>query len=149
MKTNLFRKDTIGVYSLYANLHFTSGIATNATHPLLIGRYQDATQPVDDRVKNIYMPSRVQVGKGMIHQLIPKNGFLREYLDPSIATFHHFRECKTKTSFAVSAYSNGSTKLIRIRCDSLMKYNSTAIQQLLNLKIILTNILNVFRTLKI
>ncbi|XP_045211519.2 uncharacterized protein LOC123563025 [Mercenaria mercenaria] len=145
--TEIFRRSKVAVLSFYVNLHFTSENPRHETHPLLIKRYQDATQPVDNRVKNMFMPSRVDAGNGSSHKLYPLDGFSREYLDPSIAAIHHFRECKKDTPFELFAYVNGTVEQIKITCKSFRRNNSTAIKQLSSQDMIIKNISNVVSTL--
>lgn len=149
--TDIFRKENVGVLSLFTNLHTLSWPSENPNHPLIYGRYDKASVPVKDRVKNLYMPSRVKLAEGMIHKVLPKQGFSTRFMDPSVATIHHFRKCdrnwgKRKRKLALV---NGTLKRRWFKCHTIPRARLDSVKRLLDQKEIKDNVKKVCSTLRI
>jgi hypothetical protein len=52
---------------------------SNLSSDLYIGRFLNATDPILDRPKNIYMPSRIIPESPSTHNFVPRNGYKRYF----------------------------------------------------------------------
>ena len=68
------KKNLAGIV-FHVQIHATTWGPANNASKLFIGRYLNRTVTIDDRHKNIYMPSRVQIGSVKTHTLTPAKGF--------------------------------------------------------------------------
>ncbi|KAL4240925.1 hypothetical protein ACF0H5_001708 [Mactra antiquata] len=76
----------------FVQMHITTW--DKGKHPLFIGQYTNGTQPMADRVKEVYMPSRIIPGSVFTHRVKPLQNHTRTYISPRLATIHHFRICR-------------------------------------------------------
>ncbi|CAC5406762.1 unnamed protein product [Mytilus coruscus] len=89
-------KSSIASIAFKTSYHITSWKPVNESHPLAIGRHTDGTYPIIDRKKNVFMPSRVIIESVTTHALAPHNGYKKLFCPSSIASIHHFRECRSE-----------------------------------------------------
>ncbi|XP_045159350.1 uncharacterized protein LOC123524872 isoform X2 [Mercenaria mercenaria] len=146
-----FKQKKVGVLSLYVSVHITSWKPTNTTHPMLLGQYEDATHPLIDRIKNVYMPSRVYLQRGYIHDTFPKEGFTREFIDPDKILLHHFRTCRPQwnSSSPIKKYKNGKIETIKATCGTFSKVRYESVKALSNINTITEQVQKVSTTLRI
>ncbi|XP_053389348.1 uncharacterized protein LOC128552345 [Mercenaria mercenaria] len=123
MKTEIFRRNPVGVVTFYTYIHMTSWEPTNATHPLFIGQYEISTEPLIEAPKNMYMTSRMKCGEGTIHTVNPAKRFTRIYLDPSKAALHHFRPCRSfwLKPFPAKIFRNGTVTEDKLTCSTFSR----------------------------
>lgn len=154
---DIFKKEKhTGVLSFYNSIHLLSWEPVNSNHPLFFGRYVETTEPILDRTKHMYMPSRAHVNKGMIHNVPPKWGFKERFVDPTIATIHHYRSCAAewqsdwkKKGKVAGVLINGTLLHDHVTCDTFPRTRSETAEQILNNKEIINNIKRVCSALDI
>lgn len=74
-----FRNTNIAGIFFPVQVHADTWGATNPSHPLHIGRFNNCTFPMFDRVKGIHMPSRIQHGTVSTHSMKALPGFKRYF----------------------------------------------------------------------
>ncbi|XP_045208419.2 uncharacterized protein LOC123560247 [Mercenaria mercenaria] len=130
-----FSKSNIAGLLFSVRVHADTWGPTNVNHPLHIGRYNNCTLPMYDRVKGVYMPSRVQQGSVSTHLFRPLSGYRRTSARAQEVTMHHFRSCRKEwlrpsTSDTYKKHTYLYSKKNTTKCFDLIRTPSKIMEQL-------------------
>ncbi|KAL4228494.1 hypothetical protein ACF0H5_011542 [Mactra antiquata] len=132
-----FQRRLLSAILFKIQIHVTTWDKRN--HPLFIGQYTNGTKPMYDRVKEVYMPSRIKSGTVSTHSLKPLPKYSRTYANPRLATIHHFRTCRKEwlksdknvtKDMKNKKSSNGNNQTSK--CDTLEKHHCPEVEKLAN-----------------
>ncbi|KAK3578807.1 hypothetical protein CHS0354_030228 [Potamilus streckersoni] len=113
----LFSKDPWAAgFSFNVHIFVTSWGMTNASAEFIVTQYTNRTKPMMDRVKNIFMPSRISPGGVSTHQYVAdrSRNYKASKCPSSLGAISHYRTCRRE-------WQKGE----RNKCDTFVRYRDT------------------------